>query len=68
MNRQYSSEFSAPAESIPQYVTTGQGCVIVFLVMLVIFTAAFVQDSTDKHIKVLENRIDALEQRLKDFE
>lgn len=66
-DRKYSTEFSLPS-SDPKYVTAGQGCVIMLIMMLVIFTASRLQYATDKHLKTLEKRIDALEQRLKGFE
>lgn len=54
--------------SAPKYVTEGQASLLAILTIGTMFGVVFIQDSTDKHIKVLEKRIDALEQRLKDFE
>lgn len=64
----YSSEFSGPNESRPKYVTEGQASLLAILTVGTMLSVVFIQDVTDKHIKVLEKRIDALEQRLKDFE
>lgn len=54
--------------SAPKYVTEGQASLLAILTIGTMLGVVFIQDSTDKHIKVLEKRIDALEQRLKDFE
>lgn len=67
-DRRYSTEFYSPAEASPKYVTDGQASLLAILTIGTMFGLIFLNDKAQKDHKRLEKRVDALEQRIKDFE